>query len=232
MLDSKIKPIGDEFPGYYISSEGNVLSDRSGKRTKLTPSLRNGRYLAVSLYSRKGDKKTRSIHVLVAEAFIGERPEGLQIRHLNGDKKDNRVENLAYGTAEENYEDRRKHGICNTGSRHGKTDLTEQDILEIRKRFAGGEDRDALKAEFKLTTASLSKIVLGKTWTHVDGPIMENRRKGVFLHNAKLNDKKVKEIREFYSAGEYSQSDLADLYGCSQRNIGKIVRRETWRHVE
>lgn len=36
------------------------------------------------------------MHELVALAFIGERPDGFDIDHINGDRKDNRLENLRY----------------------------------------------------------------------------------------------------------------------------------------
>ena len=44
-------------------------------------------------------------------AFRGETPEGLEIRHLNDDKDDNRLENLAFGTSSDNMHDRVRNGI-------------------------------------------------------------------------------------------------------------------------
>lgn len=54
---------------------------------------------------KEGRCKNHTIHSLVAAAFIGPRPQGLVIRHLNDDPWDNRVENLAYGTHKENVLD-------------------------------------------------------------------------------------------------------------------------------
>lgn len=51
-----------------------------------------------------------TVHSLVAAAFHGPRPEGLEIRHLDGDPTNNRVENLRYGTTSENMLDRVRHG--------------------------------------------------------------------------------------------------------------------------
>lgn len=47
---------------------------------------------------------------MVADAFIGPRPNGAVIRHLNGKANDNRPENLAYGTQAENVQDEVRHG--------------------------------------------------------------------------------------------------------------------------
>lgn len=71
--------------------------------------LKRGGYLAVSL-CRNDRSVSRPVHVLVAAAFLGPRPEGQQVRHLDGDKNNCRVENLAYGTPLENHADMRRHG--------------------------------------------------------------------------------------------------------------------------
>lgn len=58
-------------------------------------------YLCIRL-SREGDRKNHLVHRLVARAFIGVCPDGLQVNHINGRKYDNRVENLEYVTRSEN----------------------------------------------------------------------------------------------------------------------------------
>lgn len=52
----------------------------------------------------------RPIHILVAEAFLGPRPDGMEVRLLIGDKLDNRLENLTYGTHAQNMADVMEHG--------------------------------------------------------------------------------------------------------------------------
>jgi hypothetical protein len=59
---------------------------------------------------RLPDGKTRTIHSLVAQAFLGERPAGYQVCHNNGDPSDNRVENLRIDTVSSNMQDIVKHG--------------------------------------------------------------------------------------------------------------------------
>lgn len=72
----------------------------------LIPSEVHGGYLSVNL----GAGVRRSVHTLVLEAFVGPRPEGAVCRHLNGNPKDNRLANLAWGTPGENRRDTVKHG--------------------------------------------------------------------------------------------------------------------------
>jgi len=52
----------------------------------------------------------RKIHTLVLEAFVGPAPPGLECRHADGDKTNNRLNNLSWGTGSENTLDRVRHG--------------------------------------------------------------------------------------------------------------------------
>jgi hypothetical protein len=67
----------------------------------LRPSLSRG-YLKVGLTLNDGRQKTIRVHILVATAFLGARPEGLDINHRNGVKTDNRAINLEYISRSEN----------------------------------------------------------------------------------------------------------------------------------
>lgn len=57
-----------------------------------------------------GAQRSFTVHYLVMLAFVGSYPDGMEIRHLNDDPKDNRLENLAYGTRHENMLDRTRNG--------------------------------------------------------------------------------------------------------------------------
>ncbi len=88
--------------GYAVSDAGRVYSFRQ-----------SGRYLrpVATGYPRVNlGGRTRLIHQLVLEAFVGPRPEGLVTRHLNGNPRDNRLANLRWGTHQENSADAMLHG--------------------------------------------------------------------------------------------------------------------------
>lgn len=63
----------------------------------------------VDLFTPAGRVK-KKVHSLVAEHFVGARPEGTDIRHLDGDKLNNAATNLAYGSRSENNLDQVMHG--------------------------------------------------------------------------------------------------------------------------
>lgn len=71
---------------------------------KTYPHVKGG-YPMVTLWL-DGGRRQRTVHSLIAEAFIGPRPEGQVVRHLNDVPTDNRPENLAYGTYQENEMDK------------------------------------------------------------------------------------------------------------------------------
>lgn len=102
-------------PAYEVSDLGRV---RSLKRYAGT----NLRVLATPLDSRGRpsvciDRKARRVHQLVALAFLGPRPEGMEVRHLDGDMTNNRLSNLAYGTHAENIADQVRHGTHHMATR-------------------------------------------------------------------------------------------------------------------
>ena len=108
------KPVPGYEGHYEVSSEGRVrslrrelYSDRwAGYRTiserimKPTPGGTIG-YLAVTLRLNR-QPKTHTVHTLVAAAFLGPRPEGMDVMHADDDPQNNRLENLSYGTRSEN----------------------------------------------------------------------------------------------------------------------------------
>jgi len=106
---------------HQVSNRGRVKSlDRTieyidGRSGKVCTRLSKGRILKPATYDSGHlhvviNGITRTVHSLVAEAFIGPCPAGLETRHINGDAGDCHVENLKYGTRSENAEDSKRHG--------------------------------------------------------------------------------------------------------------------------
>lgn len=94
-----------EWPEYSVSSQGRVRGARGIKKNTVS----DGGYHVVSL-SRSGVSRAYPEHHLVLSAFNPEDRNGRESRHLNGNRQDNRIENLCWGSAKENAEDRMRFG--------------------------------------------------------------------------------------------------------------------------
>lgn len=94
--------------------------------------LAHNRYPMVTL----GKGRHVTVHGVVAEAFLGPRPGGLEVRHLNGDRTDCHAANLAYGTRRQNRLDTVAHGTHHYGKRdhckHGHAFTPENTRLRDR----------------------------------------------------------------------------------------------------
>lgn len=96
------------FSGYLVSDLGRVKSTLSGSRILSTPPNGNG-YPHLTLIDDSGISRSVKVHRLVLLAFVGP-ADGRQCRHLNGMRSDNRLANLAWGSAAENEADKVRHG--------------------------------------------------------------------------------------------------------------------------
>lgn len=83
--------------GYYeVSNFGRVVNGKTGRDLK--PSADGKGYMRVALYY-KGVRHDVFVHRLVARAFFLNYGPGVEVRHINGDKKENTVLNLTLGGA-------------------------------------------------------------------------------------------------------------------------------------
>lgn len=162
------------FPGYEVSSMGNVRCWRPRNRLASAPTkprlvkrVVNSHRRAVVSLSVDGHVKARLVQQLVLEAFVGPRPEGSIACHVeNNDTLDLRVENLRWGTPKENQADRERHGTSLRGSQVSSSKLTEASALEI---YASTGTHEALASRFGVNRKVVSLIKSGQAWTHATG---------------------------------------------------------------
>jgi hypothetical protein len=139
----------------------NCTTVRKGRELVLV--VKGGRYMCVTL-AKGVQRKQYLVHDLVALTFLGPKPEGLEVRHLNDDKTNNSKRNLVYGTRAENELDRQRNGRVRKGEDHGMVKLTETDVKYIRSCEDGPS---ALAAEFGITAAHVHSIRTRRSWKHL-----------------------------------------------------------------
>lgn len=110
-MNEKWKPVIG-WPGYDVSSIGRVrsvpriLGDGRPAGGVMLRQRRDGKGYALVDLRSGSRKRTVRVHVLVAEAFIGPRPAGMQILHRKDDHSRNDVRSLRYGSGAENMQER------------------------------------------------------------------------------------------------------------------------------
>lgn len=125
------KPI--PYSTYEASSLGKIRNCKNGKILK--PNVGNDGYLFVGI--RFLDQKhSKKVHQLVCMAFHDLKPTGAEcVRHLDGDKFNNRPENLRWGTNKENAADTILHGRQVSGFDHPNVKITKEDAVQIRAEY-------------------------------------------------------------------------------------------------
>lgn len=160
------------YEGWYeVSSLGRVRRVRPGKGTRVGLIVKQqlttrGRW-QVSL-SKDGEHRSLPVHVLVAHAFIGPRPDGMEINHIDFDCLNNIPSNLEYITPIENVKHAYAHGqaerTTQRGSQQGNAKLTESDIPAIR---ASAIPRDKIAAIYNVSPVTIKFIRNRRSWKHV-----------------------------------------------------------------
>ena len=142
---------------YLVSDDGQLRHADTDQCRKLQ---RRGNGYVYCNFWRNRKLTLATVHSLVAEAFLGPRPLGAQVRHLDGNRGNNHISNLAYGSAKENAADRELHGNTMRGQRNGNSVISDADVDFIRLLYARGcASQDALAALFKTSQAQIHNIV-------------------------------------------------------------------------
>jgi hypothetical protein len=168
------------FEGYYqVSNKGRIKSlDRYVEYKNGYKRLHKGKilrilkdtagYCQVNLW-KNGKLKRRSVHKLVADAFIVNCEHLPQVNHVDGDKDNNHVLNLEWCSASYNvkhaYDNNLKSG--NFGSKNGSSKLKESDIIDIRNMLSSGYYLKDIAKKYNVSISTISGIKLGKYWTKV-----------------------------------------------------------------
>jgi len=168
---------------YEVSNMGRVRSkDRVCPSRWGSPTIRRGRvrklseggsgYLIVHLSD--GDRRCHPlVHRLVAQAFCPQRIDSECVNHKDGDKHNNKSENLEWVTNSQNS----RHAV-QSGLRHGKkgsqshlSKISEQQVIEIIKLIATSRlTLSQIGSRYGISKTAIMHINKGSTWGHISVP--------------------------------------------------------------
>lgn len=202
------------FPGYFVSEDGDICSSKKGYWKKLNPFLGAYGYLCVNLMAPGSVHTRMPIHRAVLTAFRGPYPgKGFEARHLDGNKQNNHLCNLVWGTRRENADDRIRHGSCLSKYR-----LKDEVVRAIRAEYASGRYAQAeLAARYGISQSCVSSYINQKLSNN-------GERNG----NAKLTLANILHIRLFHYFGIENKAALSSEFRVSITCINKIVKNQRW----
>lgn len=154
---------------YKVSSYGNVKNVRNNKILKFNKSPF---YYQVAL-SVDGARKCIKIHRLVASAFIKNEHNKPEVNHIDGNRYNNRVENLEWVTAKENSIHSYVNGLgkkppTKYGEDCKSSKLKINQVKEIRNKYANGNYSFVqLAKEYNVSDTNITAIIKRKIWAQI-----------------------------------------------------------------
>lgn len=167
---------------YEVSSLGRVRSSGYSYKTRnahgeylnhkpgvvLRPQKDKG-YLKVCLYDN-GKPLQKRVHRLVAEAFLGTDSVRKQVNHKNGNKHDNRVENLEWCTPAENVTHALESGLIPTKRVYRSRKLSYDDVVCIKRMKREGFVGREIANKYNIALNYVYDITGGRVWKEIKLP--------------------------------------------------------------
>lgn len=151
-----------------VRSEDRVVRHFSGGPKRLHGAIRkahvniNG-YLQL-LLSKDGKNVRHRVHRLVLSSFTRDAGIGLDVRHIDGCRTNNRIANLCWGTRKDNMADAIAHGRTIRGMRHPTRKLDEGAVIAI---LNDSRSQSEIAKHFGVDQSTISHIKRGKRWGHL-----------------------------------------------------------------
>lgn len=185
---------------YSVSNLGRIRRDLPAKKTYpgkiLKQRINHGGYFEIQLFNAPFVKR-KFVHRLVAEVFIGPRPKGFFVNHIDGCKTNNIPANLEYVTSKQNSQHASRLGLLAFGDRNGtrrnsehlargdrhwskihpdsikkgdqvaSAKLKDDDIPQIRELGKNGLSSNSIAKLLGVSGRTIRYIIEGITWKHV-----------------------------------------------------------------
>lgn len=158
----------------YVCTKSGVVYTKSdnhgglGIKKIMRPTISKDGYLILGL---TGDKKRYylCVHQFIYLYFNGRFSELKEINHIDGNKKNNSLNNLELLTPSENQKHSYRIGLSSqNGIKNNLSKLNEQSVRAIRLLAKNGISRREIANKFNTCTSNIGFIILKKRWAHVE----------------------------------------------------------------
>lgn len=210
-----------DFPGYEVSNLGKVRNKITMKslRMKMISKYPGYQFHLGHTKSDKGKNYQRTIHRLLAKAFIPNPEDKSEVNHIDSNKMNYAISNLEWVTQSENTLHSFKNGHKKLiGNENPQTKLTSDKVRAIVILLNSGGSMVEVRTNFQIGNTCIKNIMRGTTWSHITGindPTWTNRHiptAGEVLQILKLHNDGVGTI------------PISKTLGYSRATIMKTIR--------
>jgi len=227
-LEEEWRPLSDH-PQWYVSSHARVKRVHDSGKVHISKPHVWGAYERVKL-SYKGSKPTKSVHVLVALAFIGPRPiDGWVVNHKDLDKLNNLPYNLEWISPLANMH-HAMEGLGHwyaKGEDSGPSKLLASQVLEIVELLKTNMHQSAIAELFGVNPAAISDINIGRSWSHLTRIAHEGR----VPRKVAITEQMVSEIKQYLARG-MKYRPIARICGIDHSTVSNIARGITAKYKD
>lgn len=192
-------------------------------------------YLSVVLCKNKS--KSFTIHRLVLINFSCLN-KNKQVNHINGNKLDNRLENLEWCNSSENLKHAYLIGLKKPmfKSLNPMSKLNENKITEIRKLSKQKISNKEIAKIYKVSTSLISKIINNQYWFDENYKFKKNK-KGLLISgfkncNSKINKEIFQEIIKCRNIHKMKYKEMSIKFNLSISTLNKIINQKTYKNEQ
>ncbi len=124
-----------------------------------------GGYLSVRIFTNKRKQRDMAVHRLVAKAFLSNNKHLLCVHHIDGNRKNNSVNNLTWISHSENNKRAYISGKqSRKGEKNGRSKLSNADVITIKTKLQNGGDYKKIADTFRVSKKCIKDIETGRRW--------------------------------------------------------------------
>ena len=195
---------------FFVSSEGKVYNS---KMLEISQSVNKKGYCIAHIQFNT-ERKTCIVHRLIAQAFIPNPENKPQVNHLDGDKTNNKIENLEWVTQEENMDHAKNILGHFKGEKAASSILTDKEVLDIVPLLRSGFKNEEIAKMFNVRSHMIKQIRRGIAWKHIT--------KGEIFQSGKgISDQQYLTIKYYLHKG-LKIKDITGITGLSKSTVVKV----------
>lgn len=216
----------EEFPLYEIYENGTLISHTRSKPYEIKWNVDKHGYLRTKIFNVDRERKKVSQHRLVAMAFIPNPYNKETVNHINGNKCDNRIENLEWMTQKEN--DRHARDVLGydwVGEKHFSSQYSNEEIKKIIDKMNEGlTNKEIMNIFPNIENGVLHDIRKRKRW----GEYIIDNSNLLVKGNRPINHYKILEIIDKINEG-LSAPKISKETGVSVHTIYSIKSKNSYK---